>query len=252
MILKYLKPLEHCKLENGRLYVEGLSSLGYYNLAMELRKAIINYEVPHWKIIALHIKLGKFGQFVDFVSKPNGINRSYAELVPVLKGVAAANGGGEPLSIKAHLGQTANCFYKKPGDLSFICSTENEVTTRNGAIHYESFRGKEVQFLTDVDILKSESSILQCIMYRGTGVVDFKEASKIISVYDINDAVCRAANEGNQKLAYCPMTAIFDLSQFVLVKQPTMRDEHVQLYYKTDIDESVLQSIFQQYGSEIE
>ena len=245
----YLKPLANCELKNGILTVPGLSSWGYYNLARELRKAIINYQVPHWKIVAIHIKLGDYSPFVDFVTKPNGVDKSYAELIPVLKKVAAARGGGEPAIVRNRTGESANCFYKVQGDMAFLSDTEEVINTYDGNLTYESFMSKPVKFLQAVDILNAKSGLVQAIMYRGTGVVEFSEAGDIVESYNTNDAVC---NSGLQKVAYCPMTAVYDLSQFLTVKLPTQQDECVKFLYKGKVDEEVLQDILIQFGEEVQ
>lgn len=248
MIKMYLKPLAKCELNDGILTVPGLKPVDYIRLAKELRDAIIDYKVPHWKIVAIHIKLGNSSQFEDFITKPEGIDKSYAELLPVFKKVVAAEGGGEPVIVKIKSGNDANCFYKKPGDMSFIADTEDIVNTYDGHITYESFPSKSVEFLKDVDILEAENGTVQAIMYRGTGCIEFSDAMEIIESYNTNSAVCSA---GVDKVTYCPMTAVYDLAQFVNVKLPSENDMCVKLLYKSKINEEVLHKILVQFGNDM-
>ena len=241
-----LKPLADCQIQNGILTVPGLSSEGYSLLATELRKAIIDYKVPHWKIIGVHVKLGNGNQIEDFVTKCEGLNKSYAELLPVLKQVAAGKGGGEPAIIRARTGKSANCFYKKQGDISFIADMEDDITTKT--MFYESFPSSHIDFIKDVDILHADYGTFQALMYKGTGCISFNDAMKIIDAYNTNDAICSSDME---KVTYCPMTAVYDLSQFVNVKLYKTGDNFLKLLYKTDIHESVLQDILTQFGEDI-
>lgn len=227
-----LESLVNCELHDGRLTVPGFSSDRYRQLAQELRVAVINYSVPHWKIIAVYVKLKGLDQFVDFVTKPKNVSKSYAEMVPVLKRVAAARG-----AIQSPFVQEFGVAYKEVGDLSFIWGSENVISTYNGSLKYEGSNGK-IDFLHKVDIVETNSCIMHAIMYKGTGVVSFEEAQKIVQLLEWDQQV---------NVVYCPMTAVYDLSQFFMVK-PAADDRGVLLRYKADIDEAVLQDIFRQFG----
>lgn len=248
MLKSYLKPLANCSLKNGILTVPNLNTFEYVKLATELRNAIINYEIPHWKIVAIQVSLPNLSQLVDFVTKPKGVSKSYAELIPVLKKVVASRGGGQPAIVRNVQNIDADCFYKVNGDMAFISDTEGVVNTYDGNLTYESFPSKAVKFLCDVDIIETESSIVRAIMYRGSGLVDFNESQEIIQAYRNNVHVIAS---GMPKTAYCPMSVVYDLSQFVTVRIPTGKENQVKLLYKSKIDEELLEDILRQFGSEL-
>ena len=87
-------------------------------------------------------------------------------------------------------------------------------------------------------------------MYRGTGLVDFSDAQGIIAQSYRNNI--HVASSGQPKRAYCPMSVVYDLSQFVTVKFAGEHDQAVKLLYKSDIDETVLESILKQFGRELQ
>ena len=245
----YLKLLADCTLKNGILTVPNLHDFEYVQLASELRTAIINYEVPHWKIIGINVALPDVSQLVDFVTKPKGVSKSYAELIPVMKKVIAAEGGGVPSAVR-DLTLDAGCFYKKPGDIAFISDTEGIVNTYDGHLTYECYPNHPVKFLSKTDIIETESSIVTAIMYRGTGLVDFSETQAIIAQSYRNNLHIVAS--GQPKRVYCPMSVVYDLSQFVTVKFAGEHDQSVKLLYKSAIDETVLESILKQFGRELQ
>lgn len=245
----YLKLLANCTLKNGILTVPNLHDFEYVQLASELRTAIINYEVPHWKIVGINVALPDVSQLVDFVTKPKGVSKSYAELIPVMKKVVAAKGGGVP-SVVRDIEGDVECFYKEPGDIAFISDTEGVVNTYDGHLTYECYPSHPVKFLCKTDIIETESSIITAIMYRGTGLVDFSDAQGIIAQSYRNNI--HVASSGQPKRAYCPMSVVYDLSQFVTVKFAGEHDQAVKLLYKSDIDETVLESILKQFGRELQ
>ena len=245
----YLKLLANCTLKNGILTVPNLHDFEYVQLASELRTAIIKYEVPHWKIVGINVALPDVSQLVDFVTKPKGVSKSYAELIPVMKKVVAAEGGGIPSAVRDIEGDV-ECFYKEPGDIAFISDTEGVVNTYDGHLTYECYPSHPVKFLCKTDIIETESSIVTAIMYRGTGLVDFSDAQGIIAQSYRNNI--HVASSGQPKRAYCPMSVVYDLSQFVTVKFAGEHDQAVKLLYKSDIDETVLESILKQFGRELQ
>ena len=245
----YLKLLANCTLKNGILTVPNLHDFEYVQLASELRTAIINYEVPHWKIVGINVALPDVSQLVDYVTKPKGVSKSYAELIPVMQKVVAAEGGGIPSAVRDIEGDV-ECFYKEPGDIAFISDTEGVVNTYDGHLTYECYPSHPVKFLCKTDIIETESSIVTAIMYRGTGLVDFSDAQGIIAQSYRNNI--HVASSGQPKRAYCPMSVVYDLSQFVTVKFAGEHDQAVKLLYKSDIDETVLESILKQFGRELQ
>lgn len=240
----YLSTLANCRIEKGELTVRGLTSEEYAQLAQELRTAVVDYAIPHWKIVAIYIKLKGLDQFVDFVTKPRDVSKSYAEMIPILKEVVAVEGGGFAPGIPKEI----KVFYKSVGDLSFIWGNENSINTYNGGILYSGTKDV-VKFLKDVDIIETQSCSLFAIMYKGTGVVDFDKAQHIIKHF--SDAF-EGILDTNNTIAYCPMTAVYDLSQFFTIKRPSTSDTAIRLLYKSEIDETVLQEILRAYGTSLQ
>lgn len=245
MNTQILKSLKDCTIESGILRVKGIEN--YQELAKEFRRAVIEYEIEHYKVVAAFIETSATRIATDFITKPKGVSRSYAELVPTFRDVVFSEGGGNPSELK---GKKFCNFFDKPGDMGFVVSDGCTVTTGDNSLIYDSSGMQRAKCLQDnIHIIKfgGSDSTLRMLLYKGKGVLDFPEIEAIIWAYK-NDVDIQGIYDS---VNYVPLSQVYDLSRFFTVKLFAEGDDYIKLFYKRRINEKVLEKILRDWAASL-
>lgn len=249
-MVEYIKALENCSVENGVLRVPSINKENLGTMQKFLRESLINYEIPHWKVIGISVTLANSRVIPDFITKPKGIDKSYAEILTPLQQVVLKEGGGNPISAGLH---EFKWSHSKHGETGFIISQGKHVKSNSDSLIYCGESGKTIQTLkSDVDIMKfdSASSTAEMLILKSTGIKNLNITAKIIS--DFGHAISKL-NENTSKGVYTrfvPISQVYDLSKFVNIGIYNNSDNFIKLNYKCEINEKILESILRNWANE--
>lgn len=245
-----LKDLKRCELNNGKLTVPNISEEGLIRLSNELRRMLLSYKIPHYKVIGANIVVKSGRQLVDFVTKTRGINKSYAELISVLRDFIISEVAGRPSALMWSDADTLINFLSKR-EFAFVTSDGNNVNTENGSLIFECSAGKQIRnLIKNVELIKfqGDSSRIDILFYRGTGILDFPEATSIIT--RMQGRISNMTEK--QPPQYVPLSQAYDLTQIFTVKLLRPGDTNIQLCYKRNINEEILKQILVGWAEDIE
>ena len=213
----YARYLVDATLQNGVLRVAGLITSEIKQLNVELRNDLLKYNIPHRKVLGIHIKALNGCWMSDFVSKVQGIEKSYVEMFVSLNDFIMNE-------------------YRRMDKKEIILSTNHKVETTNGSLIQISTREVVDSLIRNVPIINFEKmgSTLYLLTYHAKGMLDFSASSRIL--------------RGTE---YKPLRVVYDLNSVFTVKQYQEGDDAIFFMYKREINEFVLLNILRCYAMEI-
>ena len=224
------RALSQCDLNEGVLSFNGLDSNDVLQLNDILREALLGDEIPHYKVVGVHVTQGGFVSSSDYITKIRGTNKSYIELLNVFNDLIFAEARGS-CSLYPDLNPTRL-------GLGYIMGVDNEVKSDNKSLFFEGCGVTDVaeSLVKDLDVIKlnNPTSTIHLVTYRGTGLIDFTEASNLFFGLDL----------------FKPVRAVYDLNNIFSISIPKLGDTTIKLWYKRDINEKVLLKILRDYGSD--
>lgn len=219
--------LSNCKLKNGVLSVLGLNTEQVNLLNEELRVALLENMIPHYRVVGVNIYVSGCVADIDYITKSSEVSKSYTELLRVFNELIFAEGGGEP-DIKFRSDELSN--------LGFIRAIEKEITSSNNSLYYS---GKGIcniaeALVKDVNIIKflTAGRELKLVIRRNIGMFDFI------------DKWTMCEHE------YKPVRAVYDLNNIFCIMLPKKGDKNIYFMYKKKINEKVLEKILQDFGKD--
>lgn len=224
------RALAESSLENGTLRVEGLMKNEIKQLNEELRNALLNCEIPHYKVVGVNVVTGGNTSSIDYITKLEGVSKSYTELFVtfddlIYSGKYSKEENNNKLSDEINI----------PGTWYSLMAISNKVTSSNDTIFHTGMGMSSVAnaLLKNVDIIDFNRSgcAIHLIVKHGTGILDFEESSNFLKNSD-----------------YKPVRAVYDLNGIFSIKLYEESDKGIYLKYKRDINESVLLQILQEFG----
>lgn len=219
-------------VRDGKLHLtQSLSKERVKRLSNELYNAFVDYEIPHWRVVAFTVQdNGRYPE--NIISKIEGVNKSYVEMESALSKLILSERHGVYYS--PDMAMAGDVLEKAGVGHMMITEHKGVVTTSNGAIRFFSETSIPVRCLTvGEEICNCSSSNIQVYMYylKGTGIIE----------YDANDKTFSKARN------IVPCRTVFDLTDAVMVAPYRDGDDCVRFTYKKKVDESVLSEILSDY-----
>lgn len=229
--------LEGAVVRNGELILtSNISTERVKALSNELYNAFVNYEIPHWRVVACTITdNGKVPESV--IGKIDGINMSYIELMNALSNIVISERHGDFYSpdVDGVESVTEDVPEAEKYAHAMISQQRGLVTTSNGGVRFFGEPNTKVRCLTrDVSICNCKGNNVQIFMYLeyGSGIYNYED----------NDYKFRRCRN------IVPCRTVFDLTKDVLVKPYVAGDKSVKFMYLRDVDEEVLSEILRGYN----
>lgn len=219
--------LSNCEIKNGVLYVPDLNTEQIILLNNELRIALLENKIPHYRVVGVNIHVSGYVIDIDYITKPSGVSKSYTEILCAFNDLVFSKGGGEP---------DINAGSLEGDSLGFIRAIEKEITSSNKSLYYsgEGISSIAEALVEDIDIIKFSTSgkQLKLVIKRDIGIIDFTDKW----------TMC--------KHDYKPVRAVYDLNNIFCVMLPKQGDKEIHLVYKKKINEKVLERILQDFGKD--
>lgn len=258
--LHCIKALANCTVRNGVLKLPTpLSSEEYNEFRQSLRKSLLDGKIPFYKPIAIKVCSTKL-QRVTNIEKD--LDESYLGMIPQL--------------MEAIIMPDVN-ISTIPGSWADIDDTANRMFNTSRVIRSYTI---PADFLLYAKSFDSGEQYIDSFKYRvdkkeyGRNISDenlkplLKDSRPIVTISD-NDiksltlemVFAQAAEEvnyldiektiGNTKAMYLPVAQTYDLDAYLLISLMNTTNDEIILGYKRDIDESVLQAIFRNFGERL-
>ena len=223
MSRNYGSALADCKIENGFIEVNGMDAIEFGNT---LRKDLKDMLIPHFRPIGVTVT-NALNANKDYISKINGINMSYVELLIAFKNVVPISAGGV---LPPNLDSDKRIF-------GSCCSNAREVYTGDKSIIFsKSGQDKIPHFLIEeIPIVKhaTDDFTLHFIFMRHQGFIDFDESQRYL-----------------RGTGYKPLRAVYDLNDYVSVGY-NVKGNKVPIFFKRKINVEGLETILRAYGEDL-
>lgn len=224
-----------CKIINGELILtRSLSEDRIQMLSQKLYNALVNYEVPHWRVIGCSVRDN--GRTVESVlNKIGGINMSYIELMNALSKIVLSERHGNFYAPDFDNVQSVVFNAQTNNGLDFahvmICDQRGKVTTSNGVRFYGETATPVKCLALNEDICDVVGKNVEIFAYLafGKGIVDFSDNNRIFKKCS----------------SIVPCRTVYDLTDTVMVRPYRLGDKNVKFTYFKDVDENVLAEILQ-------
>lgn len=255
-----IEALANCTVSNGVLRLPTvLSDDEYQEFRFNLRKSLLDGKIPFYKPIAVKVCSTKL-QRVTNIDKD--LDESYLGMIPQLieaiimpeEPVETVVGDWNMIDDKANrMFNTSRVIKSHSIPPSYLLYSK---TFNSGPQYVSDFRymvdkekyGKNISNEPLKPLLKDSSPIVTISdndIKSITLEMVFAQAAEEVTYMDIEKTI------GNTKFMYLPVSQTYDLDSYLLISIMSQSNSEIAIGYKREIDESVLQAIFRNFGKRL-
>lgn len=255
-----IEALANCTVSNGVLRLPTvLSDDEYQEFRFNLRKSLLDGKIPFYKPIAVKVCSTKL-QRVTNIDKD--LDESYLGMIPQLieaiimpeEPVETVVGDWNMIDDKANrMFNTSRVIKSHSIPPSYLLYSK---TFNSGPQYVNDFRymvdkekyGKNISNEPLKPLLKDSSPIVTISdndIKSITLEMVFAQAAEEVTYMDIEKTI------GNTKFMYLPVAQTYDLDSYLLISIMSQSNSEIAIGYKREIDESVLQAIFRNFGKRL-
>lgn len=255
-----IEALANCTVNNGVLKLPTvLSDDEYQEFRFNLRKSLLDGKIPFYKPIAVKVCSTKL-QRVTNIDKD--LDESYLGMIPQLieaiimpeEPVETVVGDWNMIDDKANrMFNTSRVIKSHSIPPSYLLYSK---TFNSGPQYVSDFRymvdkekyGKNISNEPLKPLLKDSSPIVTISdndIKSITLEMVFAQAAEEVTYMDIEKTI------GNTKFMYLPVAQTYDLDSYLLISIMSQSNSEIAIGYKREIDESVLQAIFRNFGKRL-
>ena len=255
-----IEALANCTVSNGVLRLPTvLSDDEYQEFRFNLRKSLLDGKIPFYKPIAVKVCSTKL-QRVTNIDKD--LDESYLGMIPQLieaiimpeEPVETVVGDWNMIDDKANrMFNTSRVIKSHSIPPSYLLYSK---TFNSGPQYVSDFRymvdkekyGKNISNEPLKPLLKDSSPIVTISdndIKSITLEMVFAQAAEEVTYMDIEKTI------GNTKFMYLPVAQTYDLDSYLLISIMSQSNSEIAIGYKREIDESVLQAIFRNFGKRL-
>lgn len=255
-----IEALANCTVNNSVLRLPTvLSDDEYQEFRFNLRKSLLDGKIPFYKPIAVKVCSTKL-QRVTNIDKD--LDESYLGMIPQLieaiimpeEPVETVVGDWNMIDDKANrMFNTSRVIKSHSIPPAYLLYSK---TFNSGPQYVSDFRymvdkekyGKNISNESLKPLLKDSSPIVTISdndIKSITLEMVFAEAAEEVTYMDIEKTI------GNTKFMYLPVAQTYDLDSYLLISIMSQSNSEIAIGYKREIDESVLQAIFRNFGKRL-
>lgn len=236
MSLEFVQ-LSVSEVKDKQLVVAGATPEAMQRIYQRLQADLFEGNIPHYRPIGVYIK-GSVRTPETVINRVVGASKSYVEFWQTARDIVM----GEPGGRLQH--------YQEAGDRFAFIHADTNATTSNGAFRFCCEGDRQASMLAkDIPVIElSDSASIKICLYRGTGLVDFKEAERILRMC----ITAGTADTTPMTQRFYAMRAVYNLYNDILLCPYAAEDGNtLRFMYKRSINEAVLTKIIQQYAQDL-
>lgn len=215
--------LGNLKINNGILRIPGMSAEDINNVRDILRRGLLEYEIPHTKIIGVDVKTTR-GVTTKDMATPTVLGMSYMAMSTIF-----------------------NDLVFEPVGTNHLVNFTGIVNTNGSGIKMSIDQLRTKSLLKNKVIIDANNCLcIMAVARNGSGVLDFNEANA--SLVEAKRQLY--FKEEGKSVLYKPLRVSYDLSKYFNIRPFSGGGDFIELVYSYDLNEDVLENILRNYLQE--